>query len=93
MPETYAVLTTEPNDLIRPIHNRMPVILTAETMARWIGDQPLAEDEFKALTQPLPADRMAVRPVSRFVNNVRNEGPQCIAAPDDPPPELTLDLA
>ena len=90
MPETFAVLTTEPNELVRPIHNRMPVILTAGTMSRWIGDQPLPEEEFRALTRPLAADRMTVRPVSRFVSNSRNEGPPCLAPPDEPPPELSL---
>ncbi len=92
IPETFAVLTTEPNDLVRPIHNRMPVILTAESMRRWLGDQPLPEEEFRALTRPLPADWMTVRPVSRFVSNSRNEGPQCLAPADEPPPELPLDL-
>jgi putative SOS response-associated peptidase YedK len=90
IPETFAVLTTEPNDLVRPIHARMPVILAAETMARWLGDQPLAEAEFRALTQPLAADRMTVRPVSRFVNNSRHEGPECLAPPEAPLPELPL---
>ena len=93
IPETFAVLTTEPNDLVRPIHDRMPVILTAGSMSRWIGDQPLPDEEFRALTRPLPAERMAVRPVNRFVNNARNEGPQCLAPPDEPPPELPLGQA
>ena len=90
VPETFAVVTTEPNELVRPIHNRMPVILTAGTMSRWIGDQPLPEEEFRKLTRPLAADRMTVRPVSRFVSNSRNEGPPCLAPPDEPPPELPL---
>jgi putative SOS response-associated peptidase YedK len=38
LPETYCILTTEPNELVAKVHNRMPVILTAETMPRrWIG--------------------------------------------------------
>ncbi len=90
IPETFAVLTTGPNELVRPIHDRMPVILTAGTMARWIGDQPLPDEEFQALTRPLAADRMTVRPVSRFVSNSRNEGPQCLAPPEEPAPELPL---
>jgi putative SOS response-associated peptidase YedK len=90
LPETFAILTTEPNELVRPIHDRMPVILTVETMARWIGDQPLPEDEYLALIQPLAAERMICRPVNRFVSNSRNEGPQCLAPPEEPPPELPL---
>jgi putative SOS response-associated peptidase YedK len=94
LPETFTILTTAPNALVAPIHNRMPVILTAETMRRWLGDQPLPEDEYRALTAPLAAERMTVRPVSRFVSNSRNEGPQCLAPPDaadEPAPELPLE--
>ena len=90
-PETFAILTTEPNELVRPIHDRMPVILTAATMARWLGDQPLPAPEYEALIRPLAAARMTVRPVHRFVSNSRNEGPQCLAPPDAAPPELPLD--
>jgi len=90
MPATYAILTTGPNNLVASIHNRMPVILTPETMPRWLGTEPLSEDAFRALTQPLPADRMQERPVNRYVSNSRNEGPQCHAAPEAEPPELEL---
>ena len=87
---TFSILTTEPNELVAPIHNRMPVILTAETMPRWLGSEPWPEAEYRALTQPLPAERMQSRPVSRFVSNSRNEGPACHAAPEAAPPELAL---
>lgn len=89
-PATYGILTTEPNDLVAPIHNRMPVILTTETMPRWLGSEPLLEDEYRDLTRPLASDKMQERPVNRFVSNSRNEGPKCIAPPDEPLPELAL---
>jgi len=91
-PETFAILTTEPNELVRPIHNRMPVILTLATMARWLGDQPLPAPEYAALIRPLDAARMTGRPVNRFVSNSRHEGPQCLAPPDlaADTPELPL---
>lgn len=92
LPETFAILTTAPNEVVQPIHHRMPVILTAAMMARWLGGQPLPENEFRDLTRPLPAEWMNVRPVSRFVSNSRNEGPQCLAPPDEAllEPELPL---
>jgi putative SOS response-associated peptidase YedK len=90
VPETFAILTTAPNALVMPIHNRMPVILTAETMPRWLGSEPLPEAEYRALTQPLPADRMQERPVSRFVSNSRHEGSACHAPPEEQPPELAF---
>ena len=90
-PDTFAVLTTTPNELVGRIHHRMPVVLTADTMGRWLGDQPLPAPEYAALTRPLAVARMTVRPVNRFVSNSRNEGPQCLAPPDEAPPELPLD--
>jgi putative SOS response-associated peptidase YedK len=93
IPETYCLLTTEPNELVARVHNRMPVILTAETMPRWIGDRPLAPGELDALVRPIGAGRMESRPVSRYMSNSRNEGPGCLAPPDDPAPEPELDFS
>ncbi len=90
LPPCFAILTTEPNGLVAPIHNRMPVILTHETMARWIGSEPLPEPEYRELTRPLAAEKMQERPVNRFVSNARNEGPKCIAPPDPEPVEPDL---
>ncbi len=90
LPPAFAILTTVPNELVAPIHHRMPVILTRETMPRWIGTAPLPAAEYHALTRPLDYRRMQQRPVSRFVNNSRNDGPQCLAPaePDFAEPEL-----
>lgn len=93
IPETYCILTTEPNKLVRTVHDRMPVILTPETMPQWLGDRPLESSVLTSLFRPIPSGRMAVRPVSRFVSNSRNEGPECLAPPDDAPPEPEFDFA
>jgi putative SOS response-associated peptidase YedK len=92
LPETYCLLTTQPNELVSKVHDRMPVILTAETMPRWIGDQPLADDVYKALVSPLEPSRMESRPVSRFVSNSRNQGPECLSPLVEDPPEPELDF-
>lgn len=90
-PETYCILTTRPNDLVAPIHTRMPVLLTQSTMPRWLGAEPLEPAVYRELTEPLPAERMQVREVSRFMSNSRNEGPQCLEPPEAaPPPEPEL---
>jgi putative SOS response-associated peptidase YedK len=93
LPETYCILTTEPNELVARVHTRMPVILTAGAMPRWLGDRPLGDGELADLVRPLAADRMESRPVSRFVSNSRHEGPQCLAPPDEAPPEPEFDFA
>jgi putative SOS response-associated peptidase YedK len=91
-PETYCILTTEPNELVGRVHNRMPVLLTPATMPRWLGDQPLAAAELQDLFRPLDPSLMASRPVSRFVSSTRNEGPRCLAPPDAGPAEPELDF-
>lgn len=87
IPETYCILTTTPNAVVGLVHDRMPVILTSGAMGRWLGEQPLEEDQFRALVQPLDPSLMESRRVSRFVSNSRNQGPECLAPPDEPPPE------
>ena len=76
---SYAVLTTEPNELMARFHHRMPVILRPEDEAEWLDPdltEPLALEH---LYEPFPAERMDSRPVSPKVNNTRNEGPELIA--------------
>jgi putative SOS response-associated peptidase YedK len=66
---TYTIITTDANDLVAPLHNRMPVILNQEHENRWLaGDAPSA-DEMKNLLRPYPANEMDVYPVSSQVNS------------------------
>ena len=78
--DAYLILTTRPNELLEPIHDRMPVILDESTAAQWLGDTPLDTDVFERLCSPYPADRMGSRKVSRRVNNARYDGPECVEA-------------
>lgn len=72
--ETFAILTTEPNVLCAPIHDRMPVILAREDWARWLGTPA----ERKGLLHPFPAEQMECWRIGNAVGNVRNEGPELI---------------
>ncbi len=67
--ETFTILTTEPNALCAPIHNRMPVILGRDDWSGWLG----TVDERKSLLRSFPAERMECWPVGKAVGNVRNE--------------------
>ena len=73
------VLTTAANSFIEPVHNRMPVILSAETEPLWLD--PITEEpaNLEPLLVPAPEELLSVREVSPVVNNARNEGPGCIA--------------
>jgi putative SOS response-associated peptidase YedK len=77
-PATCAIITTDPNDAIRPIHNRMPAILEPAQEAVWID--PLLSDPSAVLAclRPFPAEELITFPVSRLVSDVRNEGPRLI---------------
>ena len=65
--------------MIEQMHNRMPAILKPEAYERWIEPGERHPDELDELLGPYPAEEMTAYPVSRFVNNPRNDSPACIA--------------
>lgn len=73
-----AIITTEPNELQRPRHDRMPVLLGREAREFWL-DPDVPADARRSLLKPYPADQMTCYPVSRLVNSPRNDRPECIA--------------
>ncbi len=72
------IITTEPNALMRSIHNRMPVILPRSAYGQWLDPAEQAPQRLQPLLVPFPAEEMTAYPVSTFVNNPRNEAPQCV---------------
>ncbi len=68
---TFSIITTHANDFMKPLHNRMPVILTPETEAYWM-DENLDIKEIKHLCQPLDDELLSAHPVSQRVNNPAN---------------------
>jgi putative SOS response-associated peptidase YedK len=85
--ETCTILTCEPNDLLREVHDRMPVILEREDVAPWL-DSRSAPPDVKALLRPLASERMMMYPVGRHVNTPANDDARCIEAlaNDEEPP-------
>ena len=73
-----AIITTEPNDFMRPIHKRMPVILPPEDYSTWLQPGEVNPELLDPLLRPYDPKKMMAYPVSRFVNNPRNEAPDCI---------------
>ena len=72
------IITTEPNELTRIIHNRMPVILHPRDYARWLDPSPQTPDQLKPLLKPFPADLMNAYPVSPLVNTPANDKPELV---------------
>lgn len=75
--ESCTILTTEPNELMQPIHNRMPVIVEPPDYALWLDPGPNPQVA-RHLLRSYPAAKMATYPVSTLVNSPRNDDPQCI---------------
>lgn len=73
---SFAIITTGPNALMEPIHNRMPVILPKEAYDEWLnGDN---ENNVIEMLKPFPESLMKVYQVSDKVNSVKAEGPELI---------------
>jgi putative SOS response-associated peptidase YedK len=74
---TCTIITTVANDLVEPIHQRMPVILDSQTYNLWLDPSFDKIDSLQAFLNPYPADRMKVYPVSSLVNSPKNDRPEC----------------
>lgn len=75
---TCTILTTSPNSFMEPIHNRMPVILPPEDYDAWLLPDEQPASMLLPLLRPYAADQMTAYAVSTFVNNPRNDTPECI---------------
>ena len=66
---TFSIVTTKPNELVAPLHDRMPLILAPGDYDRWLGEETDPAD----LIRSFPADQMTAWPVSTRVNKADNE--------------------
>jgi putative SOS response-associated peptidase YedK len=65
---TFSIVTTEPNETLLSIHNRMPAILPEEHRAKWLGeDHPAEPSELLAMLQPRPSNSLWVFPIKKKV--------------------------
>ena len=75
--QTCTILTTAANELIQPIHERMPVIVSPDDYGTWLAsDTPLSL--LCELTKPYPSEAMATYPVQTWVNHVRHNNAHCL---------------
>ena len=81
--ETCAIVTTDANDALRPIHHRMPVILSPENHETWLTAEP---KEAAAFMTPYSGE-VEAWPVDTLVNKVQNDGPELVARSKAAPPE------
>ena len=74
---TCCVLTTAPNAVVRPVHERMPVVLPEGAWEAWL-DPATPAAELRRLLAPLPAERLTSLVVGAAVNSATNDGPECV---------------
>ena len=90
--ETFTIVTTDANEQVARIHDRMPVILPMDAIDTWLTAPP---DEARALLKPYEGP-MALRAVGKLVSNVKNDVPECLDdatepwGPDSPGTQGTL---
>ena len=75
---SYILMTTQPNELAAKVHDRMPVLLHARDVPRWLDPATTEPGELQELLAPYPAAEMQSHPVSKRVSNPDSEGPALI---------------
>jgi putative SOS response-associated peptidase YedK len=78
--ESCTILTTDANELMQPIHERMPVILSPDQYETWLDPQCQEPGELAKLLRPFPAKDMLAYLVSTLVNNPKNDAVKCVEA-------------
>jgi putative SOS response-associated peptidase YedK len=74
--DSFSIITTEANSFMKPIHNRMPVILKQEDEKAWLSAKN--HNDILDLLKPYPSEDMDAYPVSKLVNSPRNDGPEVL---------------
>lgn len=80
--ESCTIITTDANELTRPIHERMPVILPPAAYDTWLAPEMPPAATLRDLLRPYDSAAMRVDPVGTHVNNPRHDDPQCVALLD-----------
>ncbi len=76
--ESCTLLTTDANEIMAPIHDRMPVILKPEDYDLWLDPKVRDVNLLKSLLRPYPSEEMIVQPVSPKVNKATYDAPDCV---------------
>jgi putative SOS response-associated peptidase YedK len=77
---TCTIIVGPANDLVAPIHDRMPVILDRSAWPKWLGEEPAKPEELKALLKPYPSERMRAYQVTPRVGSVKNDDASLLEA-------------
>ena len=89
---TFTILTTDANETVSPVHDRMPAILPAAQVDEWLftppeGAPPADAGKLRALLRPAPSGALVATEVSPRVNSVKNDDPSVLDPPSEAPAE------
>ena len=73
-----SILTTSANEIMTPIHHRMPVIIDEDNYDSWLGPGENHPEKLNSLYKPYPSEPLICYPVSTLVNSPKNEGPELL---------------
>jgi putative SOS response-associated peptidase YedK len=76
--DSFTILTTDPNELVKPMHNRMPVVLPRDAWDTWLDPEVRAKDQLMNLLGPPEAKGWEAVPVSRRINNPANDDAEAV---------------
>jgi putative SOS response-associated peptidase YedK len=76
--KSCTIITTEPNDMVAKLHNRMPAILPIESYDIWLSEEEKTRQELDPLLQSYPAEEMMHYPISTLVNSPANDVPDVL---------------
>jgi putative SOS response-associated peptidase YedK len=89
--ESCTILTTAPNELMQPLHDRMPAILAPDDFDLWLDRREEDPARLLGLLRPCPNDELTLKPVSTRVNDPRNDDPECLTEVEpEPDPQGSL---
>jgi putative SOS response-associated peptidase YedK len=88
---SFTIITTKANSLIKELHERMPVILPPENEGSWLNED-LSREDIQALLIPFEAEQMDYYPVSTEINRVENDNLELIKPAESNPPGKSLPL-
>jgi putative SOS response-associated peptidase YedK len=76
--ESCTIVTTDANDLVRPLHDRMPVIVDPRDYDRWLDRRLHDPEQLQEILKPYPSAALTAYPVNSMVNDPRRDDPQCL---------------
>lgn len=82
---TCSILTTVANEVVQPVHDRMPVILHPDDYDAWLDPDLQAPERLASMLRPFPAEAMTSVSISPRINDVAHDDPACLTEVEAPP--------